>query len=60
MTVIKWGNVFRALYRMEGRGEGMRFERKEIFAITLPRESLLEILNETPKPAVSGLSFEIF
>ena len=45
---------------MEGRGEGMRFERKEIFAITLPRESLLEILNETPKPAVSGLSFEIF
>ena len=29
-----------------------------MFAITLPRERLSGILNETPKPAVSGLSFD--
>ena len=29
-----------------------------MFGITLPRERLSGILNETPKPAVSGLSFD--
>ena len=31
---------------------------RRVFTITLPQERLLEILNETPKPAVSGLSFD--
>ena len=31
---------------------------RRVFAITLPRERLSEILNETPKPAGSGLSLD--
>ena len=31
---------------------------RRVFTITLPRERLSEILNETRKPAVSGLSFD--
>ena len=40
------------------RGQESVTSARRVFVITLPRERLSEILNETPKPAVSGLSFD--
>ena len=58
------GDALRALHAFVphgggggGRGECVTSARR-VFAITLPRERLSEILNETPKPAVSGLCFD--
>ena len=41
-----------------GGGEKCVSSARRVFAITLPRERLSEILNETLKPAVSGLTFD--
>ena len=41
-----------------GGGKECVTSARRVFAITLPRERLSEIFNETPKPDVRGLSFD--
>ena len=55
------GDALRALHMFVSnreRGQESVTSARRVFAITLPRERLSEILNETPKPAVTGLSFD--